>query len=416
MEAGDWYDGDAVERSVQALTTALQNRGFAFVEVKPRVQRDPKKHTIDLVFDVGEGPRVYVERIDIVGNERTMDKVIRREFRLAEGDPFNAALVRASRQRLQDLGYFQSVNIQSQPGSAPDQTVLTTNIQEKATGELTSAAAIRPTWARWLRWGCARKTCSAPASTPASTERWRRRKPRSICRLPIRIPSIATSSPALTCSGRRRPIWIPSPTASGALARRLRLGYAFNDHLRQAWNYSIVQRDVYDVQTNASIYVLDQQGTSLLSQVGQTLSLDYRDSTIDPHSGFIVRLGNDFAGLGGDVDFIRSKIDTTVFVPLDRFTGNSDWGINHLGGHWLSGLAGRPGTKSSTTSSWEATICAASRPGVPVRTRSLAATAWAASSSGRSRPNCISRYRSRLISGSPGAPLSTWARCTASTS
>ncbi len=94
---------------MQALTDAVQNRGVAFVDVKPRISRDPKKHTVDLVFDVAEAPRVYVERIDIVGNTRTEDNVIRREFRLAEGDAFNAALIRRSRQALQDLDYFNSV-------------------------------------------------------------------------------------------------------------------------------------------------------------------------------------------------------------------------------------------------------------------------------------------------------------------
>ena len=89
------------------IEDAVHNRGYAFVEVKPRVTRDTDKHIVDLVFDVGEGPRVYVERIDIVGNTRTEDKVIRREFRLAEGDPYSAEAGRAPKTRLTDLGYFQ---------------------------------------------------------------------------------------------------------------------------------------------------------------------------------------------------------------------------------------------------------------------------------------------------------------------
>ncbi len=115
---GDWYDGDAVGRTADLIEEAVHNRGFAFVDVKPRVTRNTEKHTVDLVFDVGEGPRVYVERIDIVGNTRTEDKVIRREFRLAEGDPYSAEAVRRSKTRLTDLGYFQSVDIATNPGSA----------------------------------------------------------------------------------------------------------------------------------------------------------------------------------------------------------------------------------------------------------------------------------------------------------
>lgn len=137
MSAGDWYDGDAVERTVQALTDYVQNHGQPFVDVRPRVARNRDKHTIELVFDVVEGPRVYVERIDITGNTRTMDKVIRREFRLAEGDAFNAALLRRTRQRLQDLDYFNAVSLANRPGSTPDKAVIDTQVEEKATGELT---------------------------------------------------------------------------------------------------------------------------------------------------------------------------------------------------------------------------------------------------------------------------------------
>jgi outer membrane protein insertion porin family len=99
---------------------------------------------------------------------------------------------------------------------------------------------------------------------------------------------------------------------------------------------------VYDLQTGASLYVEDEAGTSLLSQISQTLSLDYRDSPTDPHSGFIIRLGNDLAGLGGDTDFLRSKIDATYFVPLDRFTGNNAWGFAFSAGTgYLLSLGGQ---------------------------------------------------------------------------
>ena len=137
IDPGDWYDGDAVERSVDAIELDVHNRGYAFVDVKPQIVRDIAKHTVDLIFDVGEGPRVYVERIDIVGNTRTKDKVIRREFRLSEGDAFSAEAVRRSRQRLQDLNYFNNVHINTAPGSTPDKAVLTATVEEKATGELT---------------------------------------------------------------------------------------------------------------------------------------------------------------------------------------------------------------------------------------------------------------------------------------
>ena len=133
----DWYDGNAVERSVTAMSDDVQNRGFAFVSVEPRIARDPIRHVVDLVFDVSQGQRTYVERIDVIGNVRTKDKVIRREFRLAEGDAYNAEAVRRTKQRLQDLGYFGTINIATAPGSASDRAVLTATVAEKSTGQLT---------------------------------------------------------------------------------------------------------------------------------------------------------------------------------------------------------------------------------------------------------------------------------------
>ena len=114
---GDWYDGDAVQRSVQAISDKLQNSGFAFAEVHSEITRDPHNHTVAVVFNVIEGPHVYIQRIEISGNTRTEDQVIRREFNLAEGDPFNAASIQSTQQRLKDLNYFSTVNITTSPGS-----------------------------------------------------------------------------------------------------------------------------------------------------------------------------------------------------------------------------------------------------------------------------------------------------------
>jgi outer membrane protein insertion porin family len=107
----------------------------------------------------------------------------------------------------------------------------------------------------------------------------------------------------------------------------LQLGYRFNDHLSQIWNYSLVARDVYDVQSTASIYILDEAGNSTLSQLGTAFTLDYRDSKVDPHTGYVIRTGVDFAGIGGDARFVRTKADGAYYIPLDFITNDPDWGI-----------------------------------------------------------------------------------------
>ncbi len=323
----DWYDGDAVERSVQAISTYVQNHGDAFVQVTPRVQRDRDKHTINLVFDVGEGPHVYVERVDIVGNQRTEDNVIRREFRLADGDPLNAEQIRKSRQRLQDLDFFNTVEVQSGPGSAPDKAVITTTVQEKSTGELSFGGGFSTDTGALLSVGLRERNLIG-TGIDAGVNGILAQKETQI-NLSVTDPYFLDRNIVAGFDLFRTEL--NNLDVADYFERRLgftlRAGYEFTDHLRQLWSYSLVQRDVYDVESTASVYVQDEAGTTLLSQISQALTLDYRDSTVVPHSGWILRLGTDYAGLGGDAHYVRTKLDSTYYIPLDVFSGNTDWGV-----------------------------------------------------------------------------------------
>ena len=324
---GDWYDGDAVERDTQQLSTEVQNRGYAFVEVKPRVRRDTDKKTIEVVYDVGEGPRVYVQRIDIVGNVRTKDSVVRREFRLAEGDAFNASLLRRTRQRITDLEFFNNVAVNASPGSSPDRSIVTASVDERATGELTLGGGF--------------STDIGPLVTAGLRER-------NLVGTGIdaNINGILAAKQSQITFSMTDPYFLDRNLVAGfdvfhiqnnlqevaqynerRTGLSLRLGYEFSEHLRQVWTYSLIQRTVFNVGSLASIYVQDAQGSSLLSQVGQTLTVDYRDSRVDPREGFVTRLGTDFAGLGGNARFARTKLDGSYYIPLERLTGDADWTI-----------------------------------------------------------------------------------------
>src|ERR1051326_8099421 len=133
---GRIYNAELVDKAIDALTNAAGTKGYAFAEIHPRIARNRENHTIDVIFEVQQGPRVYVEKINITGNNRTLDKVIRREFRLTEGDAFNRVLVDRSRTRIRSLGFFKDVDIKPVPGSQPDRTVLNVNVTEQSTGEL----------------------------------------------------------------------------------------------------------------------------------------------------------------------------------------------------------------------------------------------------------------------------------------
>jgi outer membrane protein insertion porin family len=331
LAPGDWYDGDAVGRTVDLIEEAVHNRGYAFVDVKPRVTRDTAKHIVDLTFDVGEGPRVYVERIDIVGNTRTQDKVIRREFLLAEGDPYSAERIRATKTRLTDLAYFQSVDIVTSPGDAPDKAILTTNINEKATGELSFGGGFSTDAGALVNIGLSERNLIGTGVNASINGT-----------LAQRDSSIQASLTDPYFLDRNLVAGIDlfyittnylgtEPYDESRIGMSPRLGYAFNEHLRQTWSYSLVDRDVFNLETGISPFILNEAGTTVLSQVSQVVTLDYRDSKIQPHSGFITEVGTDVAGLGGDAKFVRGNLNAAYYIPLEREFGNPDWVLKFSG-------------------------------------------------------------------------------------
>ena len=135
MSVGSLYNAEALEKSVEEMQIEASRRGFAFAVVKPRGDRDFQTHTVSIVFAIDEGPRTYIERINVRGNTRTRDYVIRREFDIAEGDAYNRALVDRAERRLKNLDFFKSVKIATEPGSSSDRVILNVELEEKSTGD-----------------------------------------------------------------------------------------------------------------------------------------------------------------------------------------------------------------------------------------------------------------------------------------
>jgi outer membrane protein insertion porin family len=313
---GDWYNADEVEKTITTLTDALGDRGYAFVDVQPRVDRHRDTHTIDVTFDVQEGPRVYVERIDVIGNQRTLDYVVRREIRLVEGDAFNTSKVRRSKQRIQNLGFFKKVDVNNTQGSAPDKTIITVEVEEQSTGELSLGGGF--------------STTDGPIGDVSMRERNLLGKGQD-----LRV--------GLTLSGRSQqvdlsftePYFLDRNISAGfdlfqidqknqldatydqfTLGGALRAGYQISDALRQTLRYTLRTDDIKNVQDNASFFIKAQAGSRVTSAVGQVLLFDKRDSRIDPTDGYFLSLGTDGAGLGGSVRYVRNKVSGGWYYPL----------------------------------------------------------------------------------------------------
>ena len=325
VETGDWYDGDLVERSAQRIQDEANLLGFPFVEVQPRIRRDRAARQVNLTFEINEAPRVFVERIDIVGNTRTQDRVIRREFRIAEGDAFNAAQIRRSRDRIRNLGYFSDVQITSSPGSAPDRAVLTTSVTERATGEVSLGGGYSTDAGLLADVGLRERNLLGTGIDARINGTLAQR--RSQIDFSVTDPYFLDRNLAagLDVFYIQRNLLAIASYRERRAGFAVRFGYAFNDRLRQSWAYTLTNREVFDISRNASRFILEQRGSTLLSQIGQTLTYDVRDSFIDPRSGFVARLGTDFAGIGGDVAYIRARVDGTYYIPLESLLGDPDW-------------------------------------------------------------------------------------------
>ncbi len=319
-EEGDWYNADLVEDIVQKLTDAVGTKGYAFVDVRPQVNRNFDAKTIDIVYDIQEGPRVFVERIEINGNVRTLDSVIRREFRLVEGDAFNTAKLRRSRQRLKDLNFFEKAEVTNVPSeTAPDRTIIKVEVEEKSTGELT--------------FGIGWSTAVGPMIEASIRERNLLGRGQDLALSGM----LGTKRTSVTLSFTE-PFFLEREIAAGfdlfvtdsklqqyssynasSIGGDVRIGYRLTEPLRQDWKYTLKQDTVKSVVTT-SPYVLDQLGTTVTSSVATSLLYDKRDSRIDPSEGFFLRGSSEVAGLGGDVHLLRVIVGGGQYFTLAEKT------------------------------------------------------------------------------------------------
>jgi outer membrane protein insertion porin family len=316
MSEGEWYDANEVEKTVNNLTDVVGSLGYAFVDVRPNIRRNKDTLTIDVTFDIQEGPRVYVERINISGNTRTLDKVIRREFRLAEGDAFSTAKVRRSQERLRNLGFFEKVDISATPGSAPDKTNLEVQVVEQSTGDISFGAGF--------------STTSGILGDIAVKERNLLGKGQEL-RLGVSVGTLST----LIDLSFTEPYFLDRPMAAGIdifrttnnrqavasyndsnIGFALRAGWAYTEHTRQQVRYTLRQTDIYNVQPWASFVVQANRGLSTVSEIAETVSWDTRDTRFNTTKGFLLRNSVALATLPGTEQYFRTTADAVYYQTI----------------------------------------------------------------------------------------------------
>ena len=343
LKEGDWFNAKRVEDIVTGLSEIAGAKGYAFAEVSPGYKRDPDRRVMDVSFRIGDTPRVYVERVDITGNTVTRDKVIRREFRVNEGDAFNSIKVKRSQDRIQSLGFFQEkMEIKQTEGSAPDRVVLGVDVQEKATGELQLSAGYSSLERFVFSGSLAQRNFLGKGQVAEAGINWSRYS---------RAVNLSFSDPylfdrAILLGGQiyrrdynsfnqigntRQTTYSQTSTGGG-----LSLGFPINEYTTFGGRYSLVQDKITLNKTSfytdpdgtgplplkcdplkAGQYLCDELGGRLTSSIGYSVGYDttngYRATR-----GVRALLSQDFAGVGGDVHYLRSRFEATKFMELPK--------------------------------------------------------------------------------------------------
>ncbi len=338
--SGEVYNAEAVERSLVAMTTEVATRGYAFAQVRPSGRRNAESKTIDLTFVVEEGPRVYIERINIRGNTRTRDYVVRREFDLGEGDAYNKVLVDRAERRLNNLGFFKNVRITNEPGSTPDRVIVNVDVEDQPTGQFSIAGGY--------------STAEGFIGEIAVAERNFLGRGQF-----VRLSgSIGEYSQGVQFSFTE-PYFMERRVAAGfdvfskkndntRFARyetrdtgaTLRAGLSLSEDVSVQFRYSLFEQKITIPNTSsrpyndcsvssgsypacvnngeASLAIKEAAGQSVTSLGGYTLAYNTLDNVRNPRTGIYAEVKQDVAGLGGDAKFIRSTAEARVYREVTQ--------------------------------------------------------------------------------------------------
>ena len=360
LRPGDVYDASSVDKSVEAITRDVARQGYAFSEARPHGERDAANHTIAISFSVDNGPKVYIERIDIVGNTRTRDYVIRREFDIGEGDPYNHVMIERAERRLNSLGYFKKVHISNRPGSAPDRVIVVVEVEDQPTGSISLSggysttqgflAELAYTETNFLGRG---QYVRLSVSDGQYTQGWKA----SFTEPYFLGQRLAAGFDLFHQVNSNNQFALYQNWTTGGT---LRLGIPITDDLTLQPNYSLYESKItipntagqpYDdcvgpnqtwfpggtiipVTPSPFINCLSNgeapveikqaaaQGNIVTSLAGFSLIYNNIDNPKNPTSGWALNYKQDVAGLGGQSEFIRETFDARWYHPItEDFTG-----------------------------------------------------------------------------------------------
>ncbi|MFQ5533307.1 MAG: outer membrane protein assembly factor BamA [Sphingomonadales bacterium] len=335
---GKRYNAEHIDQTIDALTAVAGLQGYAFLNVRPRITRDREAREMNITYRILEAPRVYVERINIRGNSRTLDRVIRREFRLVEGDAFNTAKLRRSQVRIRGLGFFEEVEVEERVGTKPDRTVIDVTVEERATGELSIGAGFS----------------SVDNIVGELSVRERNLLGRG---QDLRLALSVSSRRQTVDLGFTEPRFMGRNLAAGfdlfanrtdfqrqasfdqkSYGASLRTIFPVTELVAMSTRYTLRVDELTNVSIFASPFVQASEGTFTTSSLSYSLAYDSRNDRLKPTLGSLFVWSQDLAGLGGNIRYIRSRLNYEYYhplplAPLEKFIFNL-----RLQQGWIIGL------------------------------------------------------------------------------
>jgi outer membrane protein insertion porin family len=320
-QAGAAFDGNALDKTTELLAIEMAKLGYPFAQASPRLTRDAAAQRVGVAFVIQQGTRAYVERIEIHGNTRTRDYVIRREFDIAEGDPYNRTLIDRAERRLKNLNYFKTVKISDRPGSTPDHVILDVEAVDQATGEFNVSGGYSSAEGALVEVKLGERNFYGTGKNLQSVFTYGQY---------ARGINLAASEPyflgtkvaaGIELFGRQNDASSYQSYASTTYGARLQLGTPINDELGVQWRYSIYNQNITlannsGLTSSLAVRQAAAAGPTWVSAPGSTTTYSTLDNTKMPTSGIRSQLSQDLAGLGGDVKFLKTTEDVRYYKSL----------------------------------------------------------------------------------------------------
>jgi outer membrane protein insertion porin family len=342
MKNGDWYNAKQVEDTIEQLNTTLGAFGYAFADVRPDYARNKDELTMGLTFNIAEAPRVYVEKIDVNGNTLTQDKVVRREFRLTEGDAFNTLQVKRSTARINSLGYFQEkFEVEQKQGSAPDRIILEANVEEKPTGELQLSAGYSSLEKLIFQGSVQQRNFRGRGQTVGLSLSYSQYS--KSAEVSFTEPYVFDKNISLGASIYRRDYnnfnYVNNSRntlyRNATTGLQLRVGVPLTEYISAVGSYtfnhdniSVDKTQYYSDRQNppklecdpviAGRYLCDAIGNRTTSMLGMSVIYDSLDNRVRPTRGNSLSVTGEFAGLGGSVKYARLRLNAAKYFPLGK--------------------------------------------------------------------------------------------------